>query len=374
MGPTGATLSGSFSGATGRIYEAGFEYATSEDALDGDGDKIYDDTCVGSVASGTISATLGSLSPSTTYYYRAFVREYNESTSSYEYRPGDVSNFTTAAAEAYIPAGWLELPAVTGSEDYVGEFYGSGSHVASNRNYSYNYSFSRLGCLWVAYPLTSSHLSGSASSGWALNPDVPEDKQINKMFSNSYPSNFEDADDYSKGHQIPNADRYSDGTMNAQTYYITNQTPQIANSFNNGVWGNLEGAVRGLVSSTVSADSVYVVTGACYQTVGSDETVSVLTAKSTSSVTPKSVPVPNYYWKAILKVKWEGNMVTDAQAIGFWFPHEATSKTYTQFATSVNEIERLTGFDLFANLPGDNSSGIEAAAEANESWTAFQNF
>ena len=41
---------------------------------------------------------------------------------------------------------------------------------------------------------------------------------------------------------------------------------------------------------------------------------------------------------------------------------------------SVDYIEQKTGFDLFANLPGDNSSGIEKAAEANTSWMAFQNF
>ena len=265
------------------------------------------------------------------------------------------------------------MPEITGGEDYVGDFYGSGSHVSSNRNYSYNYSYSRLGCLWVAYPLTSSHLSGNASSSWAKNPDIPDDKQIMNMFSNSYPSNFENADNYSKGHQIPNADRCNKA-MNTQTYYITNQTPQIASSFNSGVWGNLETAIRSIVNSSTSSDTVYVVTGACYQTVGGNETVNTLTAKSTSSVTPKSVPVPNYYWKAVLKAKWNGNMVTDALAVGFWFKHEATSKTYTQFATTVDEIERLTGFDLFTNLPGDNLSGIEKTAEENSSWSTFQLF
>ena len=273
-----------------------------------------------------------------------------------------------------MPTGWLELPAVTGTEDYVGKFYGSGAQVAANRNYSYNYSYDYLGCLWVAYPLTYSHTQGNASSGWAKNPNISEDKQIMNMTSNSYPSNFQDADDYSKGHQIPNADRQSDQMMNAQTYYMTNQTPQIANSFNNGVWGNLENAIRGLVSSSTSVDTVYVVTGACYKTVGGSETVNTLKALNSSSVTSKSVPVPNYYWKAILKVKWEGNRVTSASAIGFWFKHETTSKSYTQFATSVDEIERLTGFDLFTNLPGDNCSGIEAAAESNTSWGDFQSF
>ena len=377
MGPTGATLSGSFTGATGRIYEAGFEYAASHSGLDGTGNTstfVYDDSCVGSVSSGSIRATIGSLDPSKTYYYRAFVSEYNESTKSYEYRFGNVVSFTTNPAAAYIPSGWLELPVVTNNEDFVGKFYGSGDVLGTNRNYSYNYSYEYFGCLWVAYPLTYSHTVGSVSSDWSLNPKVSDNKQVNNMFTNSYPSNYEDANDYSKGHQIPNADRYSDATMNAQTYYMTNQTPQLSNAFNNSVWGSLENAVRSLVSSS-SADSVYVVTGACYKTVGGNETVKTLIAKSSSLVTPKSISIPNYYWKVLLKVTWEEGMVTNATAIGFWMPHEdLRGKSYTSFACSVDDIERYTGFDFFTNLPGNNSSGIEKKAEANTSWDTFRNF
>lgn len=379
VSPTGATLSGSFSGATGRIAEAGFEYAESEAGLDGSGSGlshlVYDDTSVGNATSGSISVNLGSLNPSTTYYYRAFVAEFNEATNSHECRYGSVKSFTTASSAAYIPAGWLELPAVSGSEDFVGEFYGSGARVAANRNYSYNYSYDYLGCLWVAYPLTKSHISGSASNGWAKNPDVPEDKQIMNMFSNSYPSNFQDAGEYSKGHQIPNADRQGDATMNAQTYYMTNQTPQLGNKFNGSVWGSLETAVRNLVSSSSSSDTVYVVTGACYRTAGGNEAVNSLTANSSSNVKPKSVPIPNYYWKALLKVKWENGMVKEASAIGYWMPHTNLSgESFTSYSCSVDEIERRTGFDLFANLPGSDTSGIEKTAEANTSWTAFQSF
>ena len=272
-------------------------------------------------------------------------------------------------------SGWLELPAVTGGEDYVGKFFGSGGNTGTNRNYSYNYSYDYLGCLWVAYPLTYSHIQGNGSSGWAKNPNIPEDKQIMNMTSNSYPFNFLNAGDYSKGHQIPNADRKSDDTMNSQTYYMTNQTPQLGNKFNSSVWGSLESAVRNLVGSSTSSDTVYVVTGACYRTVGGNETVKTLTANSTSKVTPKNVPVPNYYWKALLKVKWANGRVQSASAIGFWMPHtDLTGESYTSFACSVADIEAKTGFDLFANLPGDKFSGIEKSAQTNTSWTTFQNF
>lgn len=47
---------------------------------------------------------------------------------------------------------------------------------------------------------------------------------------------------------------------------------------------------------------------------------------------------------------------------------------FTNYAVSVDQIEAWTGFDLFTNLPGDNNSGIEKAAEANTDWLSFQSF
>ena len=192
------------------------------------------------------------------------------------------------------------------------------------------------------------------------------------MTGNSYPTMY-NASSYTKGHQIPNADRKSNSVANSQTYYVTNQTPQIGNKFNGSIWGNLETAIRNLTQNT---DVVYVVTGAAYKTVGGNETVKTLTAAS-SSTNPQKVPVPNYYWKALLKVKMNSaGEVTSASAIGFWFEHKDydSGTSYTTGACSVDFIEQKTGFDLFTNLPGDNASGFEKSAEANTSWTTFQNF
>ncbi len=173
---------------------------------------------------------------------------------------------------------------------------------------------------------------------------------------------------------IPQADRKSDDTMNSQTYYVTNQTPQRQNNFNGSIWGSLEEATRGLVSS--ASDTVYVVTGPAYRTVGGNETIEYLTGAEGKNANPENLAIPNYFWKALLKVKWNGNMIESASAIGFWFEHRdySSKETYAQFAVSIDEIERRTGFDLFANLPGSNTSGIEKTAEANTSWTAFQSF
>ena len=239
-----------------------------------------------------------------------------------------------------------------------------------DRNYTFNYSYQYYASLWVAYPLRSSDINlnkSAKSSDWIYYPKsyIPLKYQVD-MTGNSYPTMY-DASGYSKGHQIPNADRARDDVANAQTYYVTNQTPQIQNTFNGSIWGSLENAVRNLTTST---DVVYVVTGPAYTTIGGNETIDYLEAVS-SSTNPQRLPVPKYYWKALLKVKWNGNSIQSASAIGFWFEHKPYSNdSYTNYVVSVDEIERKTGFDLFVNLPDD----IEPGAESNTNWTTFQRF
>ena len=74
-------------------------------------------------------------------------------------------------------------------------------------------------------------------------------------------------------------------------------------------------------------------------------------------------------------MKWDGDQVKSASAIGFWFVHKTyTGDSYTKYAVSVDYIEQMTGFDLFTNLPGTQSSGIEMNAESNTSWDDFRSF
>ncbi len=318
---------------------------------------------------GSFSAEVSSLSPDTKYYYKAYMMVWNGSTYE-EIESTRYGSFTTEVQKAMAyQSGWLELPALRGDEDYFGYFYGSGGNTDDNRNYSYNYSYSRYASLWTAYQLKYEHKSGSAStSSWTYNPSIEEKYQVN-MTGNSYPTMY-GANNYSKGHQCPSADRKSNQQMNTQTYYCTNQTPQIQNGFNGGIWKDLEDAERDLVKK--SGDVVYVITGPAYRKVGGSETINYLTAVAGKNAYPTSLPVPNYYWKAFLKVKWNGNTVESASAIGFWFEHKqyGSSSDYSSYAVSVDQIETWTGFDLFANLP----DCVESTAESNPSWSSFQSF
>lgn len=283
-------------------------------------------------------------------------------------------------SEGEMPTGWLELPSGLGfnaveailSNDsyYKGVFYADGTNSGSgnNRNYSYLYDKSKYTALWSAYPLTANHISGSASgTSWDFNEYITDKNiQIN-VKSNSYGTNYGNSA-YSRGHQVPAADRKRSASMRSATFVLTNQTPQIQNSFNSPMWSNLEEAIRALTSST---DTVYVVTGAAFQKVGGSETIKYLTAAN-NTIKPSSIPVPNYYWKVLLKVKRGSNGgITDAKMIGFWAPHVANPNAYTSYATSVSQIEQFTGLSFFTNLP---ESKRTSAIKNNTNWSAFQSF
>ena len=262
---------------------------------------------------------------------------------------------------------WMELPAPVAMDETLYMVTHTAQMQGSlQRNYTILYDEDLYAALWVAYPLCASHTSFGREESWGYDPHVPNSSQtnVNKGYGASepttnYPKNF-----YARGHQIPNADRSGVPEMMAQTYYSTNMTPQIQNGFNGGIWAKLEEAVR---MEIPQGDTLYVVTGAVFEKHGTDEQVKEIINRNDS----KTLPVPNYYWKALLKVKREQGEVTEASTIGFWLPHgDLKGHSYSDYSVSVDQIETWTGFNLFPSIP----DALEPSAESQTSWDAFRAF
>lgn len=291
------------------------------------------------------------------------------------------SDSGVAASAAPTPAlsqPWLELPSAGKNPDAMMS-WPEGSpendddmHCVTHwammqgrmqRNYTCFYDEDTFTSYWVAYPLCHAHMTTGREEIWGYDDKVPEELQTNvkkgygaSVPTENYPKNF-----YARGHQIPNADRNAVPQMQAQTYYSTNMTPQIQNGFNGALWAKLEEAVR---NETPAGDTLYVVTGASFRVKGDEAVKTIVNAND-----GKSLPVPNYYWKAVLKVSRTGGTLSDAVAVGFWVPHtDLKGRNYAEFAVSVDSIEALTGFDMFVNLP----DALETIAESNSSWASFQ--
>ena len=254
-----------------------------------------------------------------------------------------------------IDKDWLELPSGREGSQYVVNYF----EVGGVRNYTHFYDTEMMTSLWTAYPLSSSYFGSSSRPGWSYNPRIDEDKQAH-VASGSY------SNGYSRGHMCPNSSRAGNSTMQKQAFYVTNQVPQLQDKFNGSIWNDLENAVRSVASSY---GEIYVVTGVTFNKPGENLTIKYATPSKDSS---QKVPVPNYFYKLVLKVKTNSSgTVTSASTIGFWFVHQNYSDNdYEKYAVSVDQVEKWTGFDFFVNLP----DAVESAAETNSSWAAFKKF
>ena len=275
---------------------------------------------------------------------------------------GTAVTSTTTTLTTPVPAvmpseSWLELPAISNSSLYPNaqELKVEASGV---RNYTAYYDNSTYTSMWVAYPLQSSHMGSFARpSKWYYNPLIDESEQVN-LCDHSY-----EGDTYSRGHLIPNASRNGNEEMQRQTFYVTNSVPQVQNSFNSGVWSNLESALQ----SEAASETIYIVTGVAFSKVGETKSVSYIQATDDT----KQIPIPNYFYKVALKVKTNSSgTVTSASTVGFWFENKAYSDVYTNYSVTVDQVEQWTGFDFFANLP----DSVEVTAESSKDWSAFLAF
>ena len=255
---------------------------------------------------------------------------------------------------------WLELP----GED-KGGLYPNAVELKvksdSERNYTAYYDKSTYTSMWVAYPLESKYMGSlSRPDDWSFNPLLSEADQVNLC-----DATYSDYPPYARGHLIPNASRNGNKDMQLQTFYVTNSVPQVQDGFNSGIWSSLEGALQSEAKKKIT----YIVTGVAFAKVGETKTISYTSAKND---TTKKVPIPNYFYKVVLKVTTNSSgTVTSASTVGFWFENKAySSSTYSNYTVSVDQVEEWTGFDFFANLP----DSVENAAEKNTSWSTFSNY
>jgi DNA/RNA endonuclease G (NUC1) len=256
---------------------------------------------------------------------------------------------SASGADALKATGWLELPAMDNPD--LG-YYSHSFKMNGNtyRNYTFGWSQKDRVALWVAYPLCKFYTNGNVgrTEAWALDPLLGEDSAA--PFGGY-------AGSYARGHQVASADRQCCYEANAQTYYGTNMTPQL-NAHNEQIWADLEGKVRGYANTS---DTTYVVTGVMVSA----------TSKKEKDSYGQNVTIPDAYFKAVLKYSTSSTMGT-WNAAAFYLEHRAyTGSISKEHSMSIDELEKITGFDFFVNLPAkigaDQAAKIEAADPANSS-------
>ena len=354
-----ATYTATLEGAGIAPTAAGFCYGTSTTRAEATSVTVTQANLTS--GSGSFYLWQNGLQPDTKYYWWAWV-EYGDKkyyTSSKQFTTKGV-----VSTKPVVDATWLELPAELTGTPCEGAYVWTVKD-GSTRNYTIAYNTSKYATYWVAYNLKSSHM-GSLERPSSWNYDTTADApatQYQVNVDNTY-TTYNNGAGHSKGHLIPNASRNGDAEMQKQTFFYPNSVPQIQNGFNSGIWSSLEGALQSIGKN----EEIFIVTGTAFSKVGENKTISYTSTKSDSG---KQVPIPNYFYKVVLKVDKSNSTVTNAKAIGFWFENKSYSgSSYANYAVSVDQIEEWTGLNFFVNLP----DSIEESAESNTSWSTFQNF
>lgn len=191
---------------------------------------------------------------------------------------------------------------------------------------------------WVAWHLTAENTKGSHSRkgiDFMEDEDVPTPRADDWDYYNS---------GYDRGHMCPAGDNKWDSEAMRQSFLFTNICPQ-APGLNRGDWNEMENACRSWAREN---GDIYIVCGP------------ILYKGRHKTIGKHKVVVPEAFFKVVLCMRGT------PKAIGFIYKNEDGNRPKGDYVNSVDEVERITGFDFFQSLPDDVEQAVEATADLDE--------
>jgi endonuclease G, mitochondrial len=187
--------------------------------------------------------------------------------------------------------------------------------------------------------------------------DFRQDSSLPQGWYRVRPSDYAKSG-FDKGHVVSSEDRGRSDLDNSATFFMTNMVPQAPDN-NRVVWSQFEAACRSLVKQ---GKELYIVAGSSgFGGIGSNGPQSVLN---------NNVVVPAVIWKVVLVLNRPGTQPKDVTAamsrtIAIVVPNQqgVKSKPWKDYVTSVDEVEKLTGYDFFRNIPEPVQKIIEAKVD-----------
>lgn len=212
---------------------------------------------------------------------------------------------------------------------------GHEGRVVKHEGYVLCYNSALKNPCWVAWVLTRARGVGGAerASGFKADPAL---KGLCAAASDYAGTG------YDKGHLCPAADNKWDVKAMKASFYMGNICPQ-APSLNRGSWKRLEERCRDWARR---GGSYFIVAGPIYDSAAQRKTIG-----------KGRVAVPERFFKVIYTD--EGNA---PRAAGFLFKNEKKGKNAESIVT-VDDVERMTGYDFFPDLPDSLEKKVEAAVQ-----------
>lgn len=198
---------------------------------------------------------------------------------------------------------------------------------------------------WVAHIISPDIISGgvSRSNDFRIDPKVATGTAVEEDYFLRI-TNVEGKLDYDgfgwdRGHLAPSADFKWSSNALSESYFYSNISPQVPN-FNRQSWAALENSLRGYVYR--NKVPLFVVTGG------------VLTHDLPLVERGiHKVAVPQQFWKVAVDLE-------NKRGIAFLMPNALAAYPTEHYATTINEIESLTGINFYAALPDALEEKLES--------------
>ena len=152
---------------------------------------------------------------------------------------------------------------------------------------------------------------------------------------------------YTRGHMAPAMDMRWDKTAMEQCFLMTNICPQL-DEMNDGEWRHVEEAVH---KWSRTAERLIVFTGPIF----SDDMEYIGKYDD--------IAVPNSFFKVIYSPKQN-------RAIAFVMENKKMPNSWTNYATTIDEVEKLTGYDFLAKLE-DKVEDVIESKENIKDWPKY---
>ena len=193
---------------------------------------------------------------------------------------------------------------------------------------------------WVAWELTAAEVGGSlARKGFEFLPDEQLPK-ANQVVAYDYKGSG-----YDRGHMCPAGDMKWSVKSMYDCFYLSNICPQVP-ELNQRSWERLESACRRWASKW---GSVYIICGPIYK------------KKSPEYIgTEHRIAVPDGFFKVVVSLEKGKEM-----GIAFYYDNIADNQPMQKAVRTIDEIEKLTKYDFFSELPDDIENRIEAQHDLN---------
>lgn len=191
---------------------------------------------------------------------------------------------------------------------------------------------------WVAWQLTKAHTQGRLSRDkvkFMEDQDVAPQYRVTTFDYNR--------SGYDRGHMCPAGDNKWNATALQQCFLMTNICPQ-GHNLNAGDWNDLEIRCRQWARQY---GDIYIVCGPILRG----------NAQRRIGRRPRRITVPDAFFKVVVCLNGT------PKGIGFIYENEDGHHPMDYYVRTIDEVERVTGYDFLAGLPDATERAIEGRAD-----------